>query len=71
MLAEVIKDKLGPIRQKIEELISEPQYVEQVLEKGAERASVIAEQTWHDVKSKVGLEVPELIRSKLSEKTVQ
>ncbi|KAJ9583201.1 hypothetical protein L9F63_022448 [Diploptera punctata] len=68
MLADVIQSKLEPIRRRVEEMMSEPQYIEQALQRGAEKASVIAEETWLDVKSKVGLELQEIYRNKLSEK---
>jgi tryptophanyl-tRNA synthetase len=58
-VAEVIQEKLEPLRQKVEEYMSEPQYIEQVLDSGAEKASVIAQQTWLDVKTKVGLQINE------------
>ena len=53
----MIQDKLGPIRQQIQDLMSEPQHIEQILEEGAKRASLIAEETWQDVQSKVGLKL--------------
>jgi len=59
VVAEVIDEKLEPLRQKVQEYMSEPQYIEQVLDQGSERASVIAQQTWQDVKIRVGLELNE------------
>jgi hypothetical protein len=58
-VAEVIHEKLEPLRRQVQEYMSEPQYIEQVLDKGSERASVIAQQTWQDVKTRVGLELNE------------
>lgn len=58
-MAEVIQEKLEPLRQQVEEYMSEPQYIEEVLNRGADKASVIAQQTWLDVKTKVGLEINE------------
>jgi hypothetical protein len=59
VVAEVIQEKLAPLRQRVQEYMSEPQYIEQVLHKGAEKASVIAHQTWQDVKTRIGLEIVE------------
>jgi tryptophanyl-tRNA synthetase len=72
-VAEVIQEKLAPLRQRVQEYMSEPRYIEQVLNKGSEKASVIAQQTWQDVKTRVGLEIVEdTYRShQLSKKGVQ
>jgi hypothetical protein len=59
VVAEAIHEKLEPLRRQVQEYMSEPQYIEQVLDKGFERASVIAQQTWQDVKTRVGLELNE------------
>lgn len=58
-MAEVIQEKLEPLRQQVQEYMSEPQYIEEVLNRGADKASVIAQQTWLDVKTKVGLQINE------------
>jgi hypothetical protein len=39
--------------------MSEPKYIEEVLDRGSGKASVIAQQTWQDVKTRVGLEIIE------------
>jgi hypothetical protein len=57
VVAEVIHEKLEPLRRKVQEYLSEPQYIEQVLDKGSKRASVIAPLTWQDVKTRVALEL--------------
>ncbi|GFG31399.1 hypothetical protein Cfor_09264 [Coptotermes formosanus] len=59
VVAEVIHEKLEPLRQQVQEYMSEPQYIEQVLDRGSERASVIAQQTWQDVRTRVGIELNE------------
>ena len=41
-LAELLVEKLGPIRERILELESDHSYVNQVLKKGADRAKSIA-----------------------------
>ncbi|XP_021917232.1 tryptophan--tRNA ligase, mitochondrial isoform X2 [Zootermopsis nevadensis] len=73
VVAEVIQEKLAPLRQRVQEYMSEPQYIEQVLQKGSEKASVIAKQTWKDVKTRVGLGIIEDAYSshQLSKKGVQ
>ncbi|CAG2061353.1 unnamed protein product [Timema podura] len=57
VVAKVVEDKLSPIREKICDLMSRPQYLEDVLEEGAEKASSIAELTWQDVKTKIGFKL--------------
>ncbi|XP_023720200.1 tryptophan--tRNA ligase, mitochondrial isoform X2 [Cryptotermes secundus] len=59
VVAEVIQEKLEPLRQQVQQYMSEPQYIEEVLNRGADKASVIAQQTWLDVKTKVGLQINE------------
>ena len=57
ILAEAVNAKLAPIRERIFELRKNPEYVESVLKTGAERASVIAERTYNEVKQLIGLVV--------------
>lgn len=58
-MAEVIQEKLAPLRHQVQEYMSEPKYIEEVLDRGSGKASVIAQQTWQDVKTRVGLEIIE------------
>ncbi|XP_071800920.1 tryptophan--tRNA ligase, mitochondrial-like [Asterias amurensis] len=55
VVAKAVNSKLAPIRERIFELKEDPSYIENVLKIGAERASVIAEQTYNEVKKLVGL----------------
>ncbi|XP_015603926.1 tryptophan--tRNA ligase, mitochondrial isoform X2 [Cephus cinctus] len=55
VVADVVIEKLTPIRERINQLIKEPQYLEKVLSDGAERATSIAVNTWLEVRNKVGL----------------
>ncbi|XP_066991832.1 tryptophan--tRNA ligase, mitochondrial [Anabrus simplex] len=55
VLAEVIEEKLKPIREETVRLMADPVYLKTVLEKGSEKASLIAEETLLDVKNRVGL----------------
>ena len=66
VLADVIIEKLNPIRERIQQLLSEPQYLEQVLKEGAEKAGAIATPNLFDIREKIGfgnvnstLEIPE------------
>ena len=54
-LSELIYQELKPIREKRKELESKPEYVDQVIIVGAEKARVIASATVADVKQKMGL----------------
>lgn len=55
MVADVLIETLAPIRKRLLELNKEPQYLEQVLRNGGERATNIAYDCWHEVRDKVGL----------------
>jgi tryptophanyl-tRNA synthetase len=54
-LAEAIYEELKPIQAKRAELEANPEYVEKVIEDGAERAREIARETIKEVKEKMGL----------------
>ncbi|QQG47565.1 MAG: tryptophan--tRNA ligase [Candidatus Woesebacteria bacterium] len=53
-LAEAIYKELKPIQEKRRELESKPEYVDEVLRQGAEKARKIAESTVNEVKEKMG-----------------
>jgi tryptophanyl-tRNA synthetase len=54
-LAEAINRDLAPLRARRVDLVANPEYVQQVMVDGANRARVIARQTLDEVKSKMGL----------------
>lgn len=54
-LADVVVSYLNPIRKKVDDLLKHPEYLEQILKSGAEKAGECAEKTLVEVKSKVGL----------------
>lgn len=54
-LAEAIDRELSPIREKRKELEAKPEYVDQVIREGAEKARAIARVTVAEVKQKMGL----------------
>lgn len=54
-LAEILNAMLDPIRRKREELERNPDYVEEVLRKGAERAAAVAEETMREVRAAMKL----------------
>ena len=54
-VGQAVVDKLAPIQARYKELIENPQYLEEIYKKGAERASKIANETIKEVKEKVGL----------------
>lgn len=54
-LAELVNDRLDPIRKRYRELIEDPAHIEQVLIHGAERVRPIAERTLRRVKEKLGV----------------
>ena len=54
-VAETVVEKLGPIRDRYEELVANPGQLEAVLEDGATRARVIAEATMEEVRERMGV----------------
>jgi len=54
-LAEILNAMLDPIRRKREELERNPDYIEEVLRKGAERAARVAEETMREVRAAMKL----------------
>ncbi len=54
-LTKLLIDSLEPFRRKQKELLQREVYVKDILDKGAERARVIAQSTMQDVRKKMGL----------------
>ena len=54
-VAECVIEELRPIQEKYKELIDNPEYLESIYKKGAERAKTIADKTLKNVYEKVGL----------------
>ncbi len=54
-LAEVLVQRLAPIRERYRELMADPGETQRLLATGAEAASAIAEETMADVRAKTGL----------------
>jgi tryptophanyl-tRNA synthetase len=55
-LLDKMNEHFGPIRDKRRELEANMDYVEDVLKKGAERASILARETLTNARQAVGLE---------------
>jgi tryptophanyl-tRNA synthetase len=55
LYAKNLNQHLAPFRQRRNELAKDPSYVQGVLDEGAKRARVIAEQTMSEVREAVGL----------------
>lgn len=53
VLADVVIEKLSPIRKDILRLIKEPGYLDEILKEGAERATELATNCWTEVTEKV------------------
>jgi len=53
VLADVVIEKLSPIREDILRLIREPAYLDEILKEGAERATELATNCWTEVTEKV------------------
>jgi tryptophanyl-tRNA synthetase len=54
-LADLLVDKLTPIRERYEELMGDPGELSRILSAGAKRAADVAEATLADVRARVGL----------------
>lgn len=54
-LAELLMEKLGPIREQVTHLENDPGYVEEVLRSGAEKAVALAEENLTEVKKSLGI----------------
>lgn len=52
-LADIVIEKLSPIRKDILRLTREPAYLDEVLKEGAERATELATSCWMEVTEKV------------------
>lgn len=53
-VAEVIIEHLSPITKEVHQLRNDPGYIQVVLQEGAEKATAIAQQTYNEVRKKVG-----------------
>lgn len=56
LVADVLIEKLAPIRNRMQQLMDSPEYLEKVLETGASQAKEIAENTWSEVSQKIGFQ---------------
>ncbi len=57
VVAEAVNEFLRPIRHRYMELLKDPNYLISILDQGGARAADIAQETWREVKSAVGLTV--------------
>jgi tryptophanyl-tRNA synthetase len=55
LLAEAILSYFAPIRQRRQELIHQPEYIQDILQKGAQEAQAIAHNTMEQVRKAVGI----------------
>lgn len=55
-LAEIVIEKLGPIREKMEQLEDDQSYVDEVLRKSAEKARSIAEENMTSIGELMGIQ---------------
>lgn len=69
VLADVLIERLKPIREEILRYLKSPEYVNSVLSSGAEKAAQIAEQTIKEVKSKIGIHGETELLRKLKQET--
>lgn len=55
-LAEILVDKLAPVRKRIEQLECDQGYIEDILRKGAEKARSIAEKNISTISKLIGIQ---------------
>ncbi|XP_026667194.1 tryptophan--tRNA ligase, mitochondrial isoform X3 [Ceratina calcarata] len=56
VVAEIVIEKLTPLREEFLRLIREPIYLQEVLKTGTDKAMEIASDCWYEVQSKIGFE---------------
>ncbi|XP_018331295.1 tryptophan--tRNA ligase, mitochondrial isoform X2 [Agrilus planipennis] len=66
LVADVIIEHLLPIKKKIEAYIANPEYLDQVLREGSEKAQATAEETMVEVRRKVGINFLEKLKEESS-----
>lgn len=54
-VGEKVVEKLKPVQEKYKELLENPEYLEEIYTKGAEKASQLASKTIAEVKEKIGI----------------
>lgn len=57
VVAEAVNEFLRPIRHRYLDLVKNPDYLVSILEEGAAKAAMVAQNTWKEVKHAVGLTV--------------
>ena len=57
MVADVVIEKLKPIREEIHRLLEDRTHLHNVLREGTDTASCIASHTWKLVKDRIGIRV--------------
>jgi tryptophanyl-tRNA synthetase len=57
-VVEVVNDHLQPLQARYNEIMDAPDYLDNILAQGAERATEVADATLRDVKEKMGLVLP-------------
>lgn len=62
IVAEALVEKFNPIRQEIVKLMDAPEYLNQVLQEGQQRANSIALETWQEVALKIGTIPSDIIK---------
>lgn len=55
-LAEIVIEKISPIREKVQKILKDEKYLDKVLAEGAEYASKIASNKIKEIKKKIGLD---------------
>jgi hypothetical protein len=53
-LADILIETLNPIREKIQQYMNEPNYLQKVLQEGTKKAEAKAFKNWLEVRDKVG-----------------
>lgn len=70
VVADLVIEKLTPIREKFSRLIKEPVYLQEILKSGTERATDIASDCWCEVQNKIGFKNDILHENKSVQNTI-
>lgn len=64
-MSQILIEKFTPIRKEIIKLMDSPEYLNQVLQDGQQKANLIALDTWQEVVSKIGTIPNNIIENQL------
>lgn len=64
LVADALVEKFAPIRRRLVDLLNDPHYLNEILNKGAEKAQIIADKTWSEVRYRIGFDKKNVLKMK-------